>query len=122
MCEPKTSGGLGAVGVVSAVIVGIALFMHVQAKDAPPVKAVPAAPAPPPAAGFPWLAIIITAAVVLVLVTLAAVIVVRVLRRREPEPPPAARPQQARRALAQAQQRPALTARATTAREQMESR
>ena len=75
MCEPKSSGGIGVVGVLSAAGVGLAVWSSVPDAPAP----APATPPAPAHAGFPWL----TASVgVLVGAGLAALVVLLVVRVR----------------------------------------
>jgi hypothetical protein len=120
MCESKSSGGGGVGAFVVLVIGGVAVAAYLaNPTGAPPAKPV-AAPAPVVVhAGFPWMPFTLAALAVAVLAVLATLVVVRLVRRRAPAPLPVAPPRQAQRALTQAQQRPALTARATTAREQI---
>jgi hypothetical protein len=116
MCEPKSNKGWWW---GSAALAGMIAAVAATPKAPPPPKPV-SAPAPVVVhAGFPWVPFTLAALAVAVLAVLATLVVVRLVRRREPAPLPVAPPRQAQRALAQAQQRPALTARATTAREQI---
>jgi|SRR5215467_2937435 len=81
MCEPRKSGSLGAVGLVTAFVAGVVMFETVKARQTHPVT--PARPVSAPSvahSGFPW----VTAGVSLALVAVFVVGMVLLWRRVRP--------------------------------------